>query len=529
MGEEERGSEASPPADDAPPAGEGDPEVEALLSEVASARAPDAAQDAEDSGGAQDPGDVPERSGTPPEELAAFAAAPEDGPHGGGGSSQPAASPAPSVEGATAILGSAPANPYAHLLTIRGDVDSTRALALFLAGVSFFLVAYALLTYSSVQEFRVTARVEGGRIALPDPTAEWIRSDGPDYVFLEEGRPQAPDQFARDGDALVFHPQAEGHEVTFRYRVGHEPVLSPFMFPPLGDLLRALAENVAGDSFHVSCPNPDCPSKAEGVPVVLGSAAGEALLAYRAPQEGEPAPTGVTCPRCGTSLDGAIAVAQPPYRFRNGLLATVGRTSAGFLIAAAICLPLGLLAGAFPPIKRFISPVEIAGGYTPPVALVPLGAAAYGVLNSSGFLPDTSGEIVRIGFLVLFTSLWLYPLTVKEIEDVDDVYIHTAYTLGASRRQVLTRVLFPVAAGKIWQHLRVSFGIGWALILLAEGYMVPRAAGEAGIGLFMVDMQRRALMANYFSALVAIVATGVVFDTLFGFVGRRLFPYQEVS
>jgi ABC-type nitrate/sulfonate/bicarbonate transport system permease component len=40
-------------------------------------------------------------------------------------------------------------------------------------------------------------------------------------------------------------------------------------------------------------------------------------------------------------------------------------------------------------------------------------------------------------------------------------------------------------------------------------------------------MQRRAMMENYFAALIAIVATGIVFDYLFTAVGKWLFPYQE--
>ena len=87
-------------------------------------------------------------------------------------------------------------------------------------------------------------------------------------------------------------------------------------------------------------------------------------------------------------------------------------------------------------------------------------------------------------------------------------------------------MFWPVARGNVWEHLRASYAVGWASILLAE-YAVGKVAGERGLGLFREEMQRRHKMENYFAALLAIVATGILVDWLFKLVGRWLFPYRE--
>ncbi len=94
------------------------------------------------------------------------------------------------------------------------------------------------------------------------------------------------------------------------------------------------------------------------------------------------------------------------------------------------------------------------------------------------------------------------------------------------RAQVVLKVLVPIAAAGIWEHLRACYAIGWASILLAEGYASSQVAGDTGIGFFMANMQRRHFMENYFAAVFVIIATGLVIDFAFKLVGRKLFPWQ---
>jgi ABC-type nitrate/sulfonate/bicarbonate transport system permease component len=51
---------------------------------------------------------------------------------------------------------------------------------------------------------------------------------------------------------------------------------------------------------------------------------------------------------------------------------------------------------------------------------------------------------------------------VKAIDAEPDVYLRTAYTLCASRWDVIRRVLVPVALPEIWHSMRLAFGVGWS-------------------------------------------------------------------
>ena len=435
-------------------------------------------------------------------------------------------------------------SPFDHLLTIRGDVGPTQAVALFLGGLVGLLLVWGLLTAGTPDPRQHTLTVgPDGKLTLPDafdPSHVDVIVDGLDEDEQAGGGPPAPERFrvlAQGGAvALELSPSLAGQEVTVGYDLGTTPVVSPFILPKPVTVLTAIVELTTGDAYQVQCPYRDCASRPGYLQ--LGAGPGSRLEDYAEARKGaDPASVAapdVSCPRCQRPLAAAdvpppVTIPLPPHNFRRGLLATIKRTAIGFLCAAALCIPLGVLAGAFPPVKRVVSPLEITGGYTPPVALLPLAMVVAAVLSDPsgvGFSPTTANEFARVGFLVLVTSFMLYPLVTKEVEAVDQVFVNTAYMLGATRTQVVLRVLFPVAKGNIWEHLRASYAIGWASILLAE-YAVGKVAGERGLGLFMEEMQRRHKMDNYFASLLAIVATGITVDWLFRVVGRLLFPYRE--
>jgi NitT/TauT family transport system permease protein len=112
-------------------------------------------------------------------------------------------------------------------------------------------------------------------------------------------------------------------------------------------------------------------------------------------------------------------------------------------------------------------------------------------------------------------------MVVKAMDKVDDVYIQTAYTLGASRWQVVSRVLCPVAAYDIWNAARVAFGVGWTYIILAEIIF-----SEAGLGQIIIIAQRRGPREYMYLVILIIAMLAWLTDLLFGLIGRLLFPYK---
>lgn len=139
----------------------------------------------------------------------------------------------------------------------------------------------------------------------------------------------------------------------------------------------------------------------------------------------------------------------------RSLLASTLRVVTGFIIGTAIALPLSVLMGAFSKFKKLFEPTTVFLAYLPIPALVPLTMSLFGI-----------GEIQKIMFLALSFLIYLIPLFIKAFDEVDNVYLQTAYTLGVKRWKAITRVLFPIAFPKIIHAMRLGFGVGYLLLNL---------------------------------------------------------------
>jgi NitT/TauT family transport system permease protein len=189
------------------------------------------------------------------------------------------------------------------------------------------------------------------------------------------------------------------------------------------------------------------------------------------------------------------------------------RVIEGFALGVAFSFPLGLLMGAFTKVKAAFTPLTVFGAYLPIPTLVPLTLSLFG-----------TGELQKVMFLALAFSIYLVPLFVAAVDSVDDTYLKTAYTLGASKSQAVSRVLLPISWPDIWQAMRLGFSVGWSYILLAEMVDVGR-----GLGGIIITSQRRGPREHIYLVLVFIVIVAFVTDKLWGAVGRFLFPYREAK
>ncbi len=207
----------------------------------------------------------------------------------------------------------------------------------------------------------------------------------------------------------------------------------------------------------------------------------------------------------------------PSLWFDRALTRNLGvsftRVLAGFVAALAVAFPLGLFMGSFSKIKAAFTPLTVFGAYLPIPALVPLTLSLFG-----------TGELQKVAFLGLAFAIYLVPLFVAAVDAVDDTYLKTAYTLGASRWQTVSKVLLPISWPDIYQAMRLGFGIGWSYILLAEMVDVGR-----GLGGIIITSQRRGPREHIYLVLLVIVVVAFLTDKLWVALGRRLFPYREAT
>jgi len=179
------------------------------------------------------------------------------------------------------------------------------------------------------------------------------------------------------------------------------------------------------------------------------------------------------------------------------LAASFMRFAYGFLLAAAIGIPLGLLMGWYQLLDDIVSPLFDALRFVAPIAWVPFAALWFGT---------------GIGGPILIIFAGAFPPCVinayRGAKFVDPRLIEAANMLGTPSRRVITEVLLPSSVPSIISGLRVSAGLGWQSLVGAE-----LIVASAGVGYMMVQGQANIQTDTVMAGMVAIGLVGLALDT----------------
>lgn len=194
-------------------------------------------------------------------------------------------------------------------------------------------------------------------------------------------------------------------------------------------------------------------------------------------------------------------------------LASLRRLSLGFGLAALVGIPLGVLAGCFSWFNAFFTPLSIFGRNIPVAALIPLTFSLFGI-----------GEQQKIMFIFIACVAFIFSDSARSVQDVDRRYMDTAYTLGARRRQVILKVLVPLALPSIFNSLRLLFGLAFGYIMLAE--LVKFGGESGGLGDIIITSQRRGPKEHILLVLMIIPLVAMAIDRVLFWIQRELFPHR---
>ena len=169
------------------------------------------------------------------------------------------------------------------------------------------------------------------------------------------------------------------------------------------------------------------------------------------------------------------------------------RVLLGFIFGALVGIPLGYAMGLtnwargwFDPIVEFMRPV-------PPLALIPLMIIWFGI-----------GEQSKV-ILLFLAALWIMTIAARSgVSGVAISKVHAAYSLGASKWQILRKVIIPNSLPEIFTGARVAMGVCWGTVVAAE-----LVAAEKGLGMMI-------MVASKFQ-LTDIVIVGIILIGIIGF------------
>jgi NitT/TauT family transport system permease protein len=188
---------------------------------------------------------------------------------------------------------------------------------------------------------------------------------------------------------------------------------------------------------------------------------------------------------------------------------SVYRVGAGFVLSALIAIPLGLWIGTYRPVQAFFEPLTDFIRYMPAVAFIPLVMIWVGI-----------DESAKIAIIFIGTFFQMVLMVAEDVRRVPMAQIEAAQTMGATRSEIVSHVIFQSAKPAIVDTLRVTMGWAWTYLVVAE-----LVAANSGLGYSILKAQRFLQTDKIFAGVILIGAIGLVMDQAFRWLHRERFPW----
>ena len=201
------------------------------------------------------------------------------------------------------------------------------------------------------------------------------------------------------------------------------------------------------------------------------------------------------------------------HGFAHDIGMTVWRVVGGFVIAAAIALPLGVAMGAYKPIEAFFEPFVSFARYLPASAFIPLLILWAGI-----------GEAQKLAVIFIGSFFQLVLMIAVTVGNTRRDLVEAAYTLGVKDAGLIRRVLIPGAAPEIAETLRMVLGWAWTYVIVAE-----LIGASSGIGHMITDSQALLATDQIIFGIIVIGLIGLVSDLAFKWLNRRMFPWAQLG
>jgi ABC-type nitrate/sulfonate/bicarbonate transport system permease component len=193
------------------------------------------------------------------------------------------------------------------------------------------------------------------------------------------------------------------------------------------------------------------------------------------------------------------------------VLVSMKRAAAGYFLAAAVFIPLGIAMGLWQRIYNLFEVIVEMLRPIPPPVVIPVALLFFGLEDE-----------MKI-FVIFFSCAWPILLnTLDGVRSIDWVLLNTARTFGLSRGKIIWNVILPACSPQIMTGLRVSLPITLILVVISE-----MVGSTDGIGYFILDSQRRFRVTQMYAGMLSLALLGYALNHLFNLVHRLLLPWHR--
>lgn len=193
--------------------------------------------------------------------------------------------------------------------------------------------------------------------------------------------------------------------------------------------------------------------------------------------------------------------------------ASLVRVTAGFAVAVVLGVGLGLAIGLSPAMERILDPTIQVLRNIPITALVPVAILFFGISDRPAV------------FLIALGAV--FPTVVNTtygVKQVDRLFVRSGEMMGASRWQLVTRIVLPAASPAIFTGVRLSMGVAWVLVVVSELIAV-----RSGLGYLLYDAYQFFSPDVMLAAMLTIGLLGFLSDRLILFVRDRALAWNRLQ
>lgn len=191
--------------------------------------------------------------------------------------------------------------------------------------------------------------------------------------------------------------------------------------------------------------------------------------------------------------------------FFDQIITSIITVTTGFIIASLIAIPIGILCGLNATIYSALNPLIQTFKPISPLAWLPIVT----IIVSAVYVTDDpafSKSFLTSAITVTLCCMWPTIInTTVGVSAVDKDLLNVSRVLRLSWLTHVFKIVLPAAVPMMFAGLRVSFGIGWMVLIAAE-----MLAQNPGLGKFVWDEFQNGSSDSLARIMVAVLAIGLI-------------------